>query len=174
MDSARFRHFIRQALEADGHCVLDVRAQVIGEHNDNMIPLQSSDVTFDSGVTLSLERCLAEGILSAQSVRKIIKRTIGRGLEIVDSQGTSAVRAPARGLVVMLEKLLRGEVVNGLSYRPFRHGKLSFVGGPVRLKNGLALVPEPFDKHSALTPSEKACWLKSMQDSCINACHSHS
>ena len=54
MDSARFRHFIWQALEADGHCILDVRAQVIGEHNDNMIPLQGSEVTFASGVTLSL------------------------------------------------------------------------------------------------------------------------
>lgn len=170
LDSARFRQFIWQALEADGHCVLDVRAQVIGEHNDNMIPLQNSEVTFASGVTLSLERCLAEGILSVESVQKIISRTIRRGLEIVESQGTSAVRAPARGLVVMLEKLLRGEVVNGLSYRPNGHGKVSFVGGPVRIKNGLAVVSEPIENHISLTPSEKARWLKSMQARCINSC----
>ncbi len=173
LDSARFRHFIWQALEADGHCILDVRAQVIGEHNDNMIPLQGSEVTFASGVTLSLGRCVAEGILSAQSVQKIIDRTIRRGLEIVDSQGTSAVRGPARGLIVMLERLLRGEVANGLSCRPFHNGKVSFIGGPVRLKNGLAVVPEPVESHISLTPSEKVCWLESMQASCIKSCPPH-
>ncbi|BBO86849.1 hypothetical protein DSCOOX_00290 [Desulfosarcina ovata subsp. ovata] len=173
LDSARFRHFIWQALEAEGHGVLDVCAQVIGEHNNNMIPLQGSEVTFVNGVTLSIERCVAEGLLSAEKVRQIMDRTIQRGIEIVESQGSSAIRSPARGLVVMFEKLLCGKVVNGLSYRPDRNGQLSFVGGPVRLQNGLTLVPEPLEHPFTLTRSEKKEWVKAMQANCIGSDQHH-
>jgi malate dehydrogenase len=169
LDSARFRQFIWQAMEEAGHGVVDVRAQVIGEHTNNMIPLLGSEVTFASGVTLSLERCLAEGLVSAEKVQQIMDRTIQRGLEIVESQGTSAVRSPARGLVVMLERLLRGNVVNGLSYRPYRNGSASFVGGPVRLQNGLAVMPEPMEHDLGLTRSEKERWLKAMQANCMSS-----
>ncbi|GAB6909558.1 hypothetical protein JCM12296A_54030 [Desulfosarcina cetonica] len=169
LDSARFRHFIWQALEAEGHAVLEVRAQVIGEHNNNMIPLLGSEATFANGVTLSVERCVAEGVLSAEKVRQIMDRTIQRGLEIVESQGSSAIRSPARGLVVMLEKLLLGKVVNGLSYRPDGSGRFSFVGGPVRLQNGLTLVAEPLERAFTLRRSEKKEWLKTMQANCISS-----
>lgn len=169
LDSARFKLFIRRALERAGQRIVDVRAHVVGEHNNNMIPLLGSEVTFEDGVTLSIERCMAEGVVAAEKVRQAMDRTVQRGLEIVESQGTSAVRSPARGLVAMLESLLSGKVVNGLSYRPNGNGSASFIGGPVRLRSGLAVAPEPIELHVRMTMSEKARWLKAMKDNCVES-----
>lgn len=169
LDSARFRYFILRALKEAGQPVLDVRAQVVGEHNNQMIPLMGSEVILDSGKTLSVERCIEKGLVSFTAIEQAMEQTIGRGGEIVEMQGSSATRAPARGLVVMLENLLRGKTVNGLSFRPQPDGSTSFIGGPVRLTKDMTIEPFSLEKAIQLNQAEQEKWREAKRKNIVAA-----
>lgn len=93
LDSARF-----QALAAltFGVSRKDVRAWVIGEHGDSMVPL----TRFSTILGMPLEDCLQREVLDA-----LIERTKNGGKEIVELAGGAHV-APALAVIQMIEAVI--------------------------------------------------------------------
>jgi malate dehydrogenase len=94
LDSARFQLFLARAA---GVSVKDVRANVLGGHGDDMVPV--------------LSNCTINGVPATELIGKaeldaIIDRTRKGGGEIVSLMGTSAYYAPAAGAIVMAESYL--------------------------------------------------------------------
>jgi malate dehydrogenase len=95
LDSARFRTFLAQELNVS---VKDVQAYVLGGHGDQMVPL--THYTTIGGVPIS-------GLLSAEALDRIIKRTQGGGGEIVALLKTgSAFYAPSAAVAEMVDAIL--------------------------------------------------------------------
>jgi malate dehydrogenase (NAD) (EC 1.1.1.37) len=98
LDSARFASFIAEALQVSPQ---DVRAMVIGSHNDLMLPLPRYSSV--SGVPI-------QELLCAEAIAAIVQRTRLGGAEIVRLlQTSSAFFAPSQGAMVMLEAILRDQ-----------------------------------------------------------------
>jgi len=98
LDSARFASFIAEALQVSPQ---DVRAMVIGSHNDLMVPLPRYSSV--SGVPI-------QELLSHEAIAAIVQRTRQGGAEIVKLlQTSSAFFAPSQGVMVMLEAILRDQ-----------------------------------------------------------------
>jgi malate dehydrogenase len=95
LDTARFRTFLAQELNVS---VKDVQAYVLGGHGDQMVPL--THYTTIGGVPIS-------GLLSAEALDRIIKRTQGGGGEIVALLKTgSAFYAPSAAVAEMVDAVL--------------------------------------------------------------------
>jgi malate dehydrogenase len=95
LDTARFRTFLAQELNVS---VKDVQAYVLGGHGDQMVPL--THYTTIGGVPIS-------GLLSAEALERIIKRTQGGGGEIVALLKTgSAFYAPSAAVAEMVDAIL--------------------------------------------------------------------
>ncbi|MCP5322869.1 MAG: malate dehydrogenase [Candidatus Paracaedibacteraceae bacterium] len=103
LDSARFRHFLAEALNVS---VEQVTAFVLGGHGDTMVPVVGSSTV--SGIPLTT--LIQMGMLSEDTLNKIIERTRNGGAEIVSLLKTgSAFYAPAAAAVAMAESYLKNQ-----------------------------------------------------------------
>jgi malate dehydrogenase len=135
LDTARFRAFISQEL---GVSVEDIVALVLGGHGDTMVPLVR--YTSVGGIPLT-------GLMNAETIDRLVKRTRDGGAEIVKYLKTgSAYYAPASGAVQMAEAILKDKkrVLPCSAYLEGEYGidKL-FVGVPVKL--GAAGIEKVFE-----------------------------
>ncbi|MFZ4763241.1 MAG: malate dehydrogenase [Alphaproteobacteria bacterium] len=100
LDSARFRHFIADALNVS---VEDVTAFVLGGHGDTMVPL----VRYSTVGGIPLTDLVKLGWLSQEKLDAMVQRTRDGGAEIVQLLKTgSAFYAPAAAAVSMAESYL--------------------------------------------------------------------
>ena len=94
LDSSRMAYQIKKVTGFGG---ADIKAMVIGDHGENMIP----DVSLSTigGVPLNQ-------IVSEEDMENIIDRTKNGGAQIVKHLGTSAYYAPGRAVAVMVDAIL--------------------------------------------------------------------
>ncbi len=94
LDGARMAYQIHKKV---GYGSGQIKAIVIGDHGQNMIPLP--EISTLGGIPLSQ-------ILSKEEMQDIIIKTKEGGAEIVKHLGTSAYYAPGRAVAVMVEAIL--------------------------------------------------------------------
>lgn len=100
LDSARFCYFLSQELNI---AVEDIQTMVLGGHGDNMVPLPK----YTSIAGIPLMQMLKNGLISANKLEEIIKRTRNGGGEIVELLKTgSAFYSPATSAIAMVESYL--------------------------------------------------------------------
>jgi malate dehydrogenase len=95
LDTARYKTFIAAEL---GVSVEDIHGIVLGGHGDTMVPLPRH--TSVAGIPVT-------ELISQEKLDEIIKRTANGGGEIVNLLGYSGYYAPAAGVAVMVESILR-------------------------------------------------------------------
>jgi malate dehydrogenase len=95
LDTLRYRSYIALELNVSRE---DIRALVIGEHGDHMIPLV--DYTTIAGIPV-------RKLLDEQTVERILERTRTSGSDVISLKG-GTVYAPAAVIAVMAEAVLRG------------------------------------------------------------------
>jgi malate dehydrogenase len=95
LDTLRFRSYLAAELGVSRE---DIRALVIGEHGDSMVPL----VNFASvsGIPVS-------ALLTKDQIEKIIGLTKSSGADVIKLKG-STVYAPAAVIAIMADAVLRG------------------------------------------------------------------
>lgn len=94
LDGARMAYQIHSKV---GYGSGQIKAIVIGDHGQNMIPLP--EISTVGGIPLTQ-------ILSSEDMQDIISKTREGGAEIVKHLGTSAYYAPGRAVSVMVEAIL--------------------------------------------------------------------
>ena len=97
LDSSRMAYQIYQKI---GFGAAQVRAMVIGDHGENMIPYP--EIANVGGVPLSQ-------IISKEDMDEIVAKTKDGGAEIVKYLKTSASYAPGRAISAMVESILSDE-----------------------------------------------------------------
>ncbi len=95
LDSARFRYYIAKKL---GVSYQSVRAFVVGQHGEKMVPLISS--AYVGGVPVSK-------LLSQESINEVIEKTIKAGEEIVKLKKWSAYHAVGAGIAEIIESIIK-------------------------------------------------------------------
>ena len=101
LDSARFRHFLADAMKVS---VEDVTAFVLGGHGDTMVPL----TRYSTVAGIPLPDLVAKGWMSQAQLDEIVTRTRNGGAEIVSLLKTgSAFYAPAASAIAMAESYLK-------------------------------------------------------------------
>jgi malate dehydrogenase len=95
LDTARYKTFIAAEL---GVSVEDVHGIVLGGHGDSMVPLPRH--TSVAGIPVT-------ELMSQAKLESIIERTAKGGGEIVGLLGYSGYYAPAAGVAVMVESILK-------------------------------------------------------------------
>jgi len=95
LDTLRFRSHIAQELNVSRE---DVRALVIGEHGDSMVPLV--EYASVSGIPIT-------HLLRKQQIQKIVKLTVTSGSDVIKLKG-STTYAPAAVIAIMTDAILRG------------------------------------------------------------------
>jgi malate dehydrogenase len=133
LDTLRFRSHIAMELNVSKE---DVRALVVGEHGDSMVPLV--ECASVSGIPL---RCLLE----EKRIEQIINLTTTSGSDVIKLKG-STTYAPATVIAIMVDAILRGRN-RVMSVSTYLQGEYGFsdvsVGVPVILgKNGIERVLE--------------------------------
>jgi len=133
LDTLRFRSYIALALGVSRE---DIRALVIGEHGDSMVPL--TEYASVSGIPITK-------LLTEEQIEKIVKQTITSGADVIKLKG-STVHAPATVIAIMADAVLRGRnrVMSISTYLQgeYRLSNLS-IGVPVVLgKNGVEKILE--------------------------------
>ncbi len=149
LDTARFANLIAQELNLPS---TDIEAVVIGAHGEEMLPLPR--FTKVKGVLL-------DEFIDDKKIESLVRRTIGRGAEIVDSLGTgSAFFAPSAAIAAIVKAMVKDEkrTIGLCSYVNGEYGiKDTCIGVPCRLgKHGIEEVIE-----LDLTPEEKARLIES-------------
>jgi len=133
LDSARFRHFLAEAMDVS---VEDVNAFVLGGHGDTMVPV----VRYSTVAGIPLPDLVDMGWISQEKVDSIVERTRKGGGEIVNLLKTgSAFYAPASSAVAMAESYLRDKkrVLPAAAYLTGEYGvKDMYVGVPVVIGAG--------------------------------------
>jgi len=94
LDSSRMAYQIKKLSGFGGS---DIKAMVIGDHGENMIP----DLSLSTIGGIPLNQ-----ILTDNEMEQIIDRTKNGGAEIVKHLGTSAYYAPGRAVSVMVDAIL--------------------------------------------------------------------
>lgn len=94
LDTLRFRSYIAQELDVSRE---DVRALVIGEHGDTMVPLV--EYASVSGIPITQ-------LLSKQQIRKIVQQTVTSGSKVIKLKGATTY-APAAVIAIMTDAILR-------------------------------------------------------------------
>lgn len=98
LDAARFINLLSRELAVS---VCDIDACVIGSHGEGMLPL--ARFTTVKGVSI-------EELLPGGRIEDLVKRTIGRGAEIVGHLGTgSAYFAPSAAIAQLVKAVIRDE-----------------------------------------------------------------
>jgi malate dehydrogenase len=95
LDTLRYRSYIALELDVSRE---DIRALVIGEHGDRMIPLV--DYTTIAGIPV-------RKLLDEETVQHLVERTRTSGSDVISLKG-GTVYAPAAVIAVMAEAVLRG------------------------------------------------------------------
>ena len=133
LDTLRFRSYIAQELNVSRE---DVRALVIGEHGDSMVPL----VEYASVSGIPITR-----LLGKKQIEKIVNLTVTSGSDVIKLKG-STTYAPAAVIGIMADAILRGRNrVMGVS--TYLQGEYGFsdvsIGVPVILgRNGVERILE--------------------------------
>lgn len=133
LDTLRFRSYIALELNVSRE---DVRALVIGEHGDSMVPLVEYAAV--SGIPIT-------SLLSKAQIDKIVDLTISSGADVIKLKG-STTHAPATVIAIMADAIMRGRNrVMGVS--TYLQGEYGFsdiaIGVPVVLgKNGVERILE--------------------------------
>jgi malate dehydrogenase len=95
LDTARYRTFIAQELDASVH---DVQAYVLGGHGDTMVPL--ARLTTVAGIS-------AADLIPAERLESIVQRARDGGAEIVNLLKTgSAFYAPSAAVAQMIDAIV--------------------------------------------------------------------
>jgi len=95
LDTLRFRSYIAMELGVSRE---DIRALVIGEHGDSMVPLVNYASV--SGIPIT-------DLLKREQIQKIVNLTRTSGSDVIKLKG-STVYAPATVIAVMADAVLRG------------------------------------------------------------------
>ena len=95
LDTLRYRSYIAFELNVSRE---DIRALVVGEHGDHMIPLV--DYTTIGGIPV-------RRLLDEKTIQRIVERTRTSGSDVISLKG-GTVYAPAAVIAVMAEAILRG------------------------------------------------------------------
>ncbi len=133
LDTMRFRSYIATELNVSRE---DVRALVIGEHGDSMVPLV--DYATVSGIPI-------KDLLEKNQIEKIVSLTRASGADVIKLKGATTY-APAVVIAIMVDAVLRGRN-RVMSVSTFLQGEYGFsnisIGVPVILgKNGVERVLE--------------------------------
>lgn len=94
LDLSRFRQFIH---EATGHSRDSIRALVIGEHGENMLPLPRFSSV--SGIPLS-------SFLSKEKLDELVQNTKKVAAKVIELKGAT-VHAPGNAISAMVESVVR-------------------------------------------------------------------
>ena len=133
LDTLRFRSYIAMELKVSRE---DIRALVIGEHGDSMVPLVN--YTSVSGIQIT-------DLLTKEQIEKIVNLTRTSGSDVIKLKG-STTYAPAAVIAIMSDAILRGRNrVMGVS--TYLQGEYGFsdvsIGVPVILgRNGIERILE--------------------------------
>jgi malate dehydrogenase len=135
LDASRFANLIAQELNLKPS---DIEAIVIGAHGEGMLPLAKH--TKIKGVSL-------DEFLSQDNVDNLVKRTVGRGAEIVSFLGSgSAFFAPSAAVAEVVKVIAKDEkkIIGVSAYLSGEYGiKDICIGVPCRLgKNGIENIIE--------------------------------
>lgn len=133
LDTLRFRSYIATELGVSRE---DVRALVIGEHGDSMVPLVNYASV--SGIPIA-------DLLSKEQIEKITNLTRTSGGDVIKLKG-STVYAPAAVIAIMADAVLRGRN-RVMSISTYLQGEYGFsdvaIGVPCVLgKNGIERILE--------------------------------
>jgi malate dehydrogenase len=133
LDTLRFRSYIASELGVSRE---DIRALVIGEHGDSMVPL----VNFASVSGIPITTLLDE-----EQVEKVVNLTRASGSDVIKLKG-STVYAPAAVIAIMADAVLRGRN-RVMSVSTYLQGEYGFsdlsIGVPCVLgKNGVERILE--------------------------------
>jgi malate dehydrogenase len=133
LDTLRFRSYIASELNVSRE---DIRALVIGEHGDSMVPL----VEYASVSGIPITR-----LLSKEQIEKIVNLTVTSGSDVIKLKGAT-IYAPAAVIAIMADAVMRGRNrVMGVS--TYLQGEYGFsdvaIGVPVVLgRNGVERILE--------------------------------
>jgi len=133
LDTLRFRSYIATELNVSRE---DIRALVIGEHGDSMVPLL--EYASVSGIPIT-------HLLKKEQIEKIVNLTITSGAAVIKLKG-STTYAPAAVVAIMADAVLRGRN-RVMSVSTFLQGEYGFsdisIGVPVVLgRNGVEKILE--------------------------------
>lgn len=133
LDTMRFRSYIASELNVSRE---DVRALVIGEHGDSMVPL--IEYASVSGIPITK-------LLTKEQINKIVKLTVSSGAEVIKLKG-STIHAPAVNIAIMADAVVKGRnrVMSVSAYLQGEYGLSDIaIGVPVILgKNGIERILE--------------------------------
>jgi malate dehydrogenase len=127
LDTARYKSFIAMEL---GVSVEDVHGLVLGGHGDTMVPLPRH--TSVAGIPVT-------ELIDPEKLEAIIQRTAKGGGEIVGLLGYSGYYAPAAGVAIMVESILKDKkrVIPSAVLTQGEYGYHNlFIGLPVVLGRG--------------------------------------
>ena len=152
LDTLRFRSYISAELSVSRE---DIRALVIGEHGDSMVPL----VNFASvsGIPVTT-------LLSKEQIGKVVGLTKSSGADVIKLKG-STVYAPAAVIAIMADAILkaRNRVMSVSTYLEGEYGLSDVsIGVPCVLgKNGVERIIElKLDAESEMAFRESASTVK--------------
>jgi malate dehydrogenase len=133
LDTMRFRSYIAMELNVSRE---DVRALVIGEHGDSMVPLV--DHASVSGIPI-------KDLLKAEQIERTVNSTRTSGADVIKLKGAT-VHAPGMVIAIMVDAVLRGRN-RVVSVSTYLNGEYGFsdvsIGVPVVLgRNGVERVLE--------------------------------
>lgn len=133
LDTLRFRSYIARELNVSRE---DVRALVIGEHGDFMVPLV--EYASVSGIPIT-------DLLTKEKIDKIVNLTISSGSDVIKLKG-STIYAPAVVIAIMADAVLRSRnrVISVSTYLKGEYGFSDVsIGVPVILgRNGVERILE--------------------------------
>jgi len=133
LDLSRFRQFIH---EATGHSRDSIRALVIGEHGENMLPLPRFSSV--SGIPLS-------SFLPKQKLDELVQNTKQVAAKVIELKGAT-VHAPGNAISAMIESVVRDrkQVIPVSTYLDGEYGYSDVtIGVPAVIgKNGVEKIIE--------------------------------
>ena len=133
LDLSRFRQFIH---EATGHSRDSIRALVIGEHGENMLPLPRFSSV--SGIPLS-------SLLPKQKFDELVQNTKQVAAKVIELKGAT-VHAPGNAISAMIESVVRNrkQVIPVATYLDGEYGHTDVtIGVPAVIgKNGVEKIME--------------------------------
>ena len=133
LDLSRFRQFIH---EATGHSRDSIRALVIGEHGENMLPLPRFSSV--SGIPLS-------SFLSKEKMDELVQNTKQVAAKVIELKGAT-VHAPGNAISAIVESVVRDrkQVIPVATYLDGEYGHSDVtIGVPAVIgKNGVEKIVE--------------------------------
>lgn len=148
LDTMRFRSYIAAELDVSRE---DIRALVIGEHGDSMVPLV--DYATVSGIPI-------KDLLEKEQIEKIVNLTRTSGADVIKLKGATTY-APAVVIAILVDAVLRGRN-RVMSVSTFLQGEYDLsniaIGVPVILgKKGVERILE-----LRLSPKARYQFMKSV------------